>query len=158
MPSKKERITVLEQQFERLTAVVEQLTAALTLHNNATTDAINALERRVADLDDPLRRPVAFPTGGSVSAEVAAEAVPEAELSPVEPRRGDRVRLEGAYSLGGWHVPDGWYDVIGADVGVFQIAVPTETTAALPWLARAHPSVKEVRRPVAPTTTPEPGE
>jgi hypothetical protein len=94
----------------------------------------------------------AFPTGGSDTAEAAADAV-----LPV-PQRGDRVRLEGARSVVGSVIADGWYDVLGfagaPDNPQFQIRVRDadlgmqgiDTPAYSPWLFCGQPSLKEVTR------------
>lgn len=94
-----------------------------------------------------------FPTGAATTVDDALAAVPPVDDSP--PRRGDRVRLEGArtaYLLKA--VPDGWYDVIGwsetVDNPSFQIAA--DSAGWVPFIRDNSPALKEVRRKVvAPT-------
>jgi hypothetical protein len=86
----------------------------------------------------------AFPTGGAHTMEGATNAV-----LPV-PQRGDRVRLEGALSLGG-STHTGWFDVTGNADGAFQIDATNQAARPVPhvkftvWVAHGDPGLKEVR-------------
>jgi hypothetical protein len=84
----------------------------------------------------------AFPTGGSDTAEAAADAV-----LPV-PQRGDRVRLEGATTMGGATLT-GWFNVIGSGAAAFQVEVlsahPGDNTKLIPWITANDPGLKEVQ-------------
>lgn len=138
---------------ERVSGLVVQIDALVGLHANlehldpATVTVQDVLRTlRVARMSAP-----DFPTGGASTAEAAADAV-----LPV-PQRGDRVRLEGARSVVGSAIADGWYDVLGfagaPDNPQFQIRVRDadlgmqgiDTPAYSPWLFCGQPSLKEVR-------------
>jgi hypothetical protein len=123
---------------------------------------------------------VAFPTGGADTAEAAAEAVlpvcstcggtgevderaggtPRSGSLPCPdcvggavlpiPQRGDRVRLEGARSIGGFSIDDGWYTVTGGTEECFQVAAykePDEPDSArrLAYVPNNSHGLKEVR-------------
>jgi hypothetical protein len=138
---------------ERVSGLVEQIDALVGLHANlehldpATVTVQDVLRTlRVARIFAP-----DFPTGGASTAEAAADAV------LLVPQRGDRVRLEGARSVVGSAIADGWYDVLGfagaPDNPQFQIRVRDadlgmqgiDTPAYSPWLFCGQPSLKEVR-------------
>lgn len=61
------------------------------------------------------------------------------------PRRGDRVRLEGARSIGNTKLEDGWYDVTGSTALDFQV----KAGIGCFWVGATDPSLKEVRRGAA---------
>ena len=154
-----ERISQLE---ERLNAVVDLL--------GESSRAPGALyyATRIAQLADALRElspgwrgwkgsdlpfglqpnPPGFPTGAGTTVEDAIAQVeePGAEIEPLKPQRGDRVRLEGALSVAGWPIIDGWYDVVGHGELDFQIAI---ADGRRKWVPDIHPGLKEVRRGAA---------
>lgn len=110
--------------------------------------ALDGHEMSRADYPDlyAAMQKAAFPTGGATTAEAAAEAV-----LPV-PQRGDRVRLEGAQSVGNTKIKDGWYEVLGQEAQSFQISfnsdggAPSDTVGlGLFWIDNNHPGLKEVR-------------
>lgn len=128
-------------------------TRSINLFNRHSTD-IASLEFPDGEKQDG----AAFPTGGAetVASTEAYETHFDGEPVPAEqlvPRRGDRVRLEGALTTHGAPVADGWYDVIGHEpaVPVFQIHVGTEAIEGgwLPWLYASQTGLKEVRRATA---------
>lgn len=100
--------------------------------------SINWLTEQVETLNPGVRAP-AFPTGGASTAEAATDAV-----LPV-PQRGDRVRLEGAKTINGHPLKDGWYDVLGhgKEFPEFQIGLDHMRT---PWVRNDSPGLKEVTR------------
>lgn len=164
-----ERIGGLE---ERLNANVENVTHD-RLRIDAILTRLDRLEQaperfvlhdNVKVTNDPLPgvqpSPPGFPTGAGTTVEDAvavAEAEawtaaiaqveePGAESEPLKPQRGDRVRLEGARSLGNTKVDDGWYDVIGGAPGDFQVDTGFGSNF---WIDNADPGLKEVRRGAA---------
>lgn len=109
---------------------------------------------------------VAFPTGGASTVEdvlaslkpgdmaVWTHDTPEAATDAVlpVPQRGDRVRLEGAQSVGYTTIADGWYDVLGQQAGSFQVrftsdrGTPSDIVGlGLFWIDNQHPGLKEVQ-------------
>lgn len=133
-----------QDEFERRTVFTLNEMQAVDLKGGY--DSLGqALRGKVYSPDDSLTTP-AFPTGGASTAEAVADAVP-----PV-PRRGDRVRLEGAIADTDRAIPDGWYDVIGHSGGSdeppsFQIEAATQFDFAkwVPWLYYDPKTLKEVR-------------
>lgn len=85
-----------------------------------------------------------FPTGAATTVDEVLETVQEAGQPSDDgpPRRGDRVRLEGARSLGGTKLEDRWYDVTGAAHGDFQVE---GANGGRFWVLGIDPAVKEVR-------------
>ena len=105
-----------------------------------------------------------FPTGAATTVDDALAAVPATDDPP---RRGDRVRLEGAVAASsGRSIPDSWYNVVGDDRvsrDEFQIEARAadlgwqgiDTPAWLPWIRNNDPGLKEIRRAsAAPTPRP----
>lgn len=99
---------------------------------------------------------VPFPTGAATTVDDALAAVPPVDDSP--PRRGDRVRLEGAFSTTGRPLPNGWHTVTGADDKAFQIEAPSDVRFAawLAWVSNNDPGLKEIRRAPTPRSPIEP--
>lgn len=114
-------------------------------------ERVSGLDERIAALEAGTMKngawaEAAFPTGGAATAEAAAEAV-----LPV-PQRGDRVRLEGARSIGSTPIKDGWYEVLGQQADAFQVrftpdgGAPSDIVGlGLFWIANNDPGLKEVR-------------
>lgn len=137
--------------------------AALRADRVKLQGEIERLTHELAEARSQKQDGAAFPTGAGTTVEDAvavAEAEawtaalvqePVVESEPLIPQRGDRVRLEGARSIGGFRVEDGWYDVVGQRYdSVFQIAEKRANGgAALCWIEAAHPGLKEVRRGAA---------
>ena len=160
---------------DRITAVeakLIELTTAFALHNNAVVDGQAILGREQARLaarldtverllEPQVPRPFVwpykvtvgdpqaatpFPTGAATTVDEVLAAVPPADDGP--PRRGDRVRLEGALSTGSFPIANGWYDVVGHAGDVFQIAKRADDNN-ISWLGWTHdddPGLKEIRR------------
>jgi hypothetical protein len=121
------------------------------------------LEEQVETLNPGVHVP--FPTGGASTVEEVLAALKPGEMAvwahdtaeaatdavlPV-PQRGDRVRLEGATSHGGFLIDNGWYNVTGQNGNCFQIkAEGTSDPDCAPsqWLSyvdNSCPGLKEVR-------------
>lgn len=81
----------------------------------------------------------------TVAGVIAQVEEPVAESEPLKPQRGDRVRLEGARSLGNTKLQDRWYDVTGATEQDFQV----EAGIGRFWIVNDDPGLKEVRRGAA---------
>lgn len=96
---------------------------------------------------------------GVVDGPAAPEPCPacrEKEVDDGPPRRGDRVRLEGARSIGNTRIGDGWYNVLGQQAGTFQVRYvsdggdPSEIVGLGKfWIENYHSGLKEVRRGAA---------
>ena len=154
------RIGGLEERIDAMADGGRDIIAAVELtltHSEGVAERVVKLERQqgggIAFGVQP--NPPGFPTGAGTTVEDAIAQVeePGAESEPLKPQRGDRVRLEGARSITGRRVSDGWYDVIGHNETVFQIATRESTerddmAAWLPWLGFT-PAVQEVRRGAA---------
>lgn len=121
-----------------------------------TATDIEALAQRLAKVEDRLAahsadinalKYPAFPTGAATTvADVIAQVEePVAESEPLKPQRGDRVRLEGARSLGNTKLEDRGYDVTGATAQDFQV----EAGIGRFWIVNDDPALKEVRRGAA---------
>lgn len=148
--------TDIEALAQRLAKVEDRLTALA----RASEDILKAVELLAEVAFDELAETpsteAAFPTGAATTVEevIAQAEEPSAESDDGPPRRGDRVRLEGARSTAsGRRVADGWYDVIGATDMAFQIATSENVghnnlATWLPWLGLT-PAIKEVRRGAA---------
>jgi tetrahydromethanopterin S-methyltransferase subunit G len=167
-----DRITqVAEIIGERVSGLVEEIAAVRDSAKRAH-ERMDEWGKHVDELD---RRTFgstlvgAFPTGGDSTAEAASDAVlpvpekrdafaiPEGHFAvrdaegratgdvlPV-PQRGDRVRLEGAKTINGHPIKDGWYDVLGhgKEFPEFQIGLDHMRT---PWVRNDSPGLKEVTR------------
>ena len=177
MPTKTERLDALEADLRTLSEDIDAVGDRLTLRDNRHTERhdqameivgtrIGELAARLDKIDQLLATPfwqangdplgnirrdgtAPFPTGAAATVDDALAAVPATDDPP---RRGDRVRLEGArtaYLLKA--VPDGWYDVIGwsetVDNPSFQIAA--DSAGWVPFIRDNSPAVKEIRRKVA---------
>lgn len=109
--------------------------------SGGTVTAMPPVMRRVYAEGGEAALKAAFPTGGATTAEAAADAV-----LPV-PQRGDRVRLEGAQSVGHTRIADGWYDAVGHTDDHFQVRVGRAGNIEgvdLFWIDNQHPGLKEV--------------
>jgi len=170
----------MSQRVDHAERKLNELTTAFALHNNAVVDGQAILGREQAALaarldklerlsepqvpqpfvwphwptgewreGDPLPQTTPFPAGAATTVDEVLAAVPPTDDGP--PRRGDRVRLEGARFVGrGGVIPDGWYDVVGQEFGQFQFVLSSDLRR-LGWLPNDHPGVKEIRR-----STPQP--
>jgi len=147
-----ERIGEIAQRLDRYDKLLARL------------DTIDARYVNASDLLDALRRPLAgggeaaFPTGAATTVDevlAAMPAEPEDDPNVDPPRRGDRVRLEGVRSVGGFFIRDGWYDTVGQRgdaVGAteFQIADHRANGGTgLYWVRNDSQGLKEVRRGAA---------
>lgn len=140
---------------ERLTALVErQAEAGVNVEQRLAKlqysvivelgEQVEALAERLAKVEQII---------AVLVLEQAPEQVQEAGQPSDDgpPRRGDRVRLEGAMSIGGSRIPDGWYDVAGSTLGDgFQIArAPFDFC----WVDCRDTGLKEVRRGAGPAAS-----
>ena len=162
----------MSQRVDHAERKLNELTTAFALHNNAVVDGQAILGREQAALAarlDKLEQKMSgpfwqdespeltpgraalakewatpFPAGAATTVDEVLAAVPPTDDGP--PRRGDRVRLEGARFVGrGGVIPDGWYDVVGQEFGQFQFVLSSDLRR-LGWLPNDHPGVKEIRR------------
>lgn len=130
-----ERLTALVERQAKAIAEVEQRLANLQYQVIVELgEQVEALAARLGRLDG---QHTAFPTGAATTVEEVLEQVEEVlEQADIEmpiseqqafvddgpPRRGDRVRLEGARTtIAKTHIVDGWYDVVGHTDGEFEI-------------------------------------
>jgi len=167
----------MSQRVDHAERKLNELTTAFALHNNAVVDGQAILGREQAALaarldklerlsepqvpqpfvwphwptgewreGDPPPQTTPFPAGAATTVDEVLAAVPPADDGP--PRRGDRVRLEGALSTGGFSILNGWYDVVGfsRESPIFQV---TSDGRALFWLYNDAAGVKEIRRSTA---------
>lgn len=138
--------TDIEALAQRLAKVEDQLTALA----HASEDILKAVELLAEVVFDELAETpsteAAFPTGAATTVEeVIAQAEEPSAESDDAPRRGDRVRLEGARSIGNTKLEDGWYDVTGSTALDFQV----KAGIGCFWVGATDPSLKEVRRGAA---------
>lgn len=174
MPTKKERLDALEADLRRLSEDLDAVSDRLTLLDNRHTGRhdqameivgtrIGELAARLDKIDQLLATPfwqangdplgnirrdgtAPFPTGAATTVDDALAAMPATDDPP---RRGDRVRLEGARSIGGFKIEDKWYDVTGHDSAVFQVVGYTAAEGSFAYVSNDSPGLKEIRRKVA---------
>lgn len=168
-----QRLAKVEDNLDYAKTLTRTKAKELTARIDQVCDTIGAriggLEERLARLEQAPERFVLhdnvkvtnapFPTGAGTTVEdavavaeaeawtaaVAQVEEPGAESEPLKPQRGDRVRLEGARSIGGAELEDRWFDVLGQNAGIFQV----ESGGGLFWVMLSDPGLKEVRRGAA---------
>lgn len=133
---------LLNERIDKVVEIIGERISGLADEIAAVRDsAKRAHERFDGGIDWHGEPDPAFPTGGAHTAEAAADAV-----LPV-PQRGDRVRLEGARSLFGTEIENGWWPVLGSGEGnnCFQVGRNGDITGPLYWVRNTDPGLKEVR-------------
>jgi len=163
----RERCVGLDQRIDKACEIIGGRIGGLEEQIGGLDLAIKGLFVRVAKLDAP-----AFPSGAATPVEdaiaqaeaeawtaavvqepVAQVEEPGAESDTSPPRRGDRVRLEGARSVGNHLLEDRWYDVLGQQEpdAVFQVRefVGDVVGLHLFWVPNDSPGLMEVRRGAA---------
>lgn len=137
---------------ERLAEIEKRLGKTEKDHANSVYFA----NRRMDSLDKRLIAQVPFPTGAATTIDevlAAVPAEPETQQDDGPPRRGDRVRLEGALTTYlRKPIPNGWYDVLGRDHNrvqndEFQIAA--DDKGWVPFIRDHDKGLMEVRRGAA---------
>lgn len=157
----------LTQTEAGIAALAERHYELRAMFDRAETRTINVLDAHstaIAALkfpDGEKQDGAAFPTGAATTVEEVLEQVQEAGQSSDEtgfpvseqqavvddgpPRRGDRVRLEGARTVGGRVLEPGWFDCTGQEAGSFQV----EAGGGRYWVDNYDLGLKEVRRGAA---------